>query len=199
MKYRYLKESEYDKLGYIHVQAFPDFFLTSLGISFLRTYYKACLKSKETIAICAEDENSRILGFAVGTSRSKGFHKRLVLQNLPSFIVQGFILVFTLPKALLRLSKNLEKKAENSDDGNYAELLSIGVLPGSIGSGIGKELVLKFEEAAKIRGCTKVALTTDALNNEKVLGFYMKSGYKVYYPFTAYPGRKMFKLIKELS
>jgi ribosomal protein S18 acetylase RimI-like enzyme len=116
-----------------------------------------------------------------------------------AFLFQGIVILFSKPRALWRLVKNMEKNKIRIDDGLYAELLSIAVSPNVKGLGIGKELISHFEAEAKVRGCKKIALTTDYYNNDDVVAFYKKSGYKVFYEFTTYPNRKMYKLIKKLD
>lgn len=198
MKIRKLNIYDSKKVVEIHLNSFKDFFLSTLGERFLYTYYKSCLKSNESIAICATDEKDNLVGFSVGSIHSKGFHKRLIKENLLAFIVQGIIILFSNPKAIIRLLNNLGKNSNSEDKGNYAELLSIGVLTGLNGQGIGKELIKSFEEVAKLRNAKEIALTTDLNNNNKVLEFYYKNGYSVYYDFTAYPNRRMYKLIKKI-
>lgn len=199
MKYRLVKISESEELSNIHIKSFKDFFLTTLGENFLRTYYMSCLKSEESIAICAVDKKENLIGFSIGCIHSKGFHKRLISQNILAFMLQGIIILFSKPKALIRLVNNLGKNADKKDNGNYSELLSIGVLPSFNGLGIGKELIKMFEEEAIKKGCVEIALTTDFNNNDKVLEFYKSTGYKIYYDFITYPNRKMYKLIKNLK
>lgn len=198
MIYRTAKISESTILTQIHLAAFKDFFLTTLGEKFLNTYYNACLKSPESISICAADEKNQIIGFSMGCIHANGYHKRLVKQNALAFLFQGVIILFSNPSAIWRLAKNMEKNKNKNDNGNYAELLSIAVSPKAKGSGIGKQLITKFEIEAKTKGCIKVALTTDFYNNDDVIAFYKKSGYEVFYEFTTYPNRKMYKLIKNL-
>lgn len=199
MKFRTVKISESKALSEIHIKSFKDFFLTSLGGRFLNTYYKSCIKSNESIAICAINENENIIGFSVGCVHSKGFHKRLIKQNLLVFMLQGIIILFSKPKAIIRLVNNLGKNTDENDNGNYAELLSIGVLPKYNGQGIGKELIKRFEEEAINKGCTEMALTTDFNKNNKVLDFYKSTGYEIYCEFITYPHRKMYKLKKSLK
>jgi ribosomal protein S18 acetylase RimI-like enzyme len=197
--YRKLNVIDVSEITLIHIKSFKDFFLTSLGKRFLNTYYKSCLKSAESIAICAIDENQNLVGFSVGCVHSKGFHKRLIKKSLLDFMVQGIIILFSNPKAIIRLLNNLGKNTNKEDNGNYAELLSIGVLPNFNGYGIGKELIKRFEEEAKLRNAKEIALTTDLQNNDRVLEFYYNNGYSIYYDFIAYPNRKMYKLIKKLK
>lgn len=199
MKLRVVKLIESKSLAIIHAEAFKDFFLTSLGPNFLNTYYKSCIKSDEAIAICAIDENENIIGISVGCLHSKGFHKRLIKQNLVAFMLQGIIILFTKPKAIIRLLTNLGKKADKNDTGNYAELLSIAVRPNNNGQGVGNELLKKFEEEAMNKGCLEIALTTDFEKNSKVLEFYKRNGYEIYYQFITFPNRKMYKLKKILK
>lgn len=198
MNYKVIHKNEHRYLADIHLDAFHGFFLSSLGKRFLNAYYNAALNSDETIAVCAIDDNEEIQGFGTGCVQSRGFHKRLIMQNLFKFLVQGFIIFFSNPKAIIRLVKNLDKISNENDDGNYAELISIGVSHSYKGLGIGHTLIKEFEEEAKSKGCKKISLTTDYYNNKEVVAFYLHSGYKVFHEFTAYPNRRMYKLIKDL-
>ena len=199
MKFRTVEISESKELATIHLETFKGFFLTLLGLKFLNTYYKACIKSNESIVICATDEYENIIGFSVGCTHSKGYHKRLIKQNIVPFMVQAIIILFSNPAAIIRLGKNLGKNSDKKDNGNYAELLSIGVLPTHNGQGIGKELIKMFEAEAVDNGCTEIALTTDFYDNDRVLKFYKNTGYEILYKFITYPNRKMYKLIKNLK
>lgn len=199
MKYRTVQKNEYESLAKLHSLAFNDFFLTTLGDGFLKTYYKAALKSKESIAVCAVDDDGSIVGFSTGCLKSKGFHKKLFITNFAQFSFQALHILFSNPKALLRLLNNMDKKANPNDDGNYSELLSIAVSPLHKGLGIGNKIIKTFEMEASNKGCNKIALTTDYTNNHQVLSFYKKSGYVVFYEFITYPNRRMYKYIKELT
>jgi len=199
ISYRKSKVSDSNQIAKIHQKSFPNFFLTTLGYSFLKTYYRSCAKSKEAISICAIDQvDKRLLGFAVGCFNSKGFNKRLIFSNSLEYSFRALLLLFTKPIALIRLYKNLAKNNDKDDKGNYAELLSIGVSPDQNGFGIGQSLLVKFENQVREKGINTITLTTDADSNDSVLRFYKKSGYTVYYDFETFPNRQMLKLIKEL-
>ena len=181
----------------IHKEAFPDFFLTTLGSRFLNLYYKCMCKCNDAITLCAEDDGE-IKGFATSSYYSHGFNASLIKKNLIRFGLMGIELLFTQPKAVLRLAKNLDKKAEDNtveDNGEYAELYSIAVKPGNQGSGIGKKLLTATEEDVAKHN-SKISLTTDYYNNEKTIGFYHSLGYQDYYEFTTYPDRRMWRMIK---
>ena len=148
ISYRKSKVSDSNQIAKIHLKSFPKFFLTTLGYSFLKTYYRSCAKSKEAISICAIDQDDKkLLGFAVGCLNSKGFNKRLIFPRSLEYSYRAILLLFTKPIALIRLFKNLAKNNDKDDKGNYAELLSIGVLPDQSGLGIGQNLLINFKLA----------------------------------------------------
>jgi ribosomal protein S18 acetylase RimI-like enzyme len=199
INYRKSKVADSNQIAKIHLKSFPNFFLTTLGYSFLKTYYRSCAKSKEAISICAiNQDDKKLLGFAVGCLNSEGFNKRLIFSNSLEYSYRAILLLFTKPIALIRLFKNLAKNSDKDDKGNYAELLSIGVSPDQNGFGIGQNLLTKFENKVREKGVNTITLTTDADSNYNVLKFYKKSGYKVYYDFVTFPDRNMLKLIKKL-
>jgi len=196
--YRKPKVIEAEEIAAVHLKTFKNFFLSSLGKSFLITYYKSCIKSKDAISICAVDEENKIVGFCFGSLSSVGFHKKLILNNIPAFTLQALGIFFSKPKAIIRLLKNLKKEAHPEDNGDYAEVLSIGVLAKKKGLGIGKGLILDFEKNIKNKEIKRISLTTDYNSNSAVLKFYKSMGYEVFYDFVTYPDRKMFKLIKNI-
>lgn len=185
------------EIARIHLESFPNSFLTSLGHPFLEIYYRSCAKSQKAISICAVDnETGNIVGFAVGCKNSKGFNKHLLRTNMLPFLLQLLKLLFTRPFVLVRLLKNMRKTGNVSDNGNYAELLSIAVLPNQRIRGVGKILLTDFEKTIANNKIMIITLTTDAHLNDNVLRFYINNGYEVFYQFVAYPRREMLKLIK---
>lgn len=187
-----------DQIVRIHQLAFPGFFLTSLGTDFLSFYYSSFIRHPETVCLVATDEE-KIVGFSAATIKSKGFNSRLIKSNLISFLCWSFKMLITNHKALVRLGKNLTKKSEAiPDDGDYAELFSIGVSPECQGKGAGSLLLSDTETLIRDRGVSKLSLTTDLKDNESAIAFYKRNGYNVLYEFTAYPDRRMYRFIKEL-
>lgn len=183
----------------IHNKAFPDFFLTSLGDSFLNLYYKTVLKSPDGVLLIGKSDGNTT-GFCAGTLLSAGFNTRLIKSNLIGYMGQGLKLLFTHPLRIWHLFKNMSKEnADAGDKGEYAELLSIGVDPTKQGGGVGKKMLVALEEEVAQRGGTKLSLTTDYNDNEKAIGFYHSLGYKEWYDFVTYPNRRMYRMIKELE
>ena len=198
MECRKLTVFDSSQIVRIHKLAFNNFFLTQLGYFFLNTYYRSSLKDKNCVVVGIFKEHD-LLGFAIGTILSRGYHSRLLKRSFFKFLLSVIIIIFTNPKAVLRLKNNMDKNANPDDDGNYAELLSIGIDPLYSGKGLGSILIKEFENnVLKMEGKT-ITLTTDKNDNEYVISFYKKHGYTLFYEFIAYPNRKMLKLIKNLQ
>ena len=106
-----LSENDINEIILIHLNAFKDFFLSELGESFLRLYYKSLLNEKSGIGIGIRDKKwEKLIGFAVGASVSEGFNKRMILHNIFDFSLLGIKLLLHKHRALIRLIKNLKKE-----------------------------------------------------------------------------------------
>jgi len=199
MEIRKPEKEEVYAISDIHLKAFEGFFLSELGKEFLSTYYNSVRVNDRGVLLgCFDDK--KLLGFCAATTLSEGFNTYLVKSNFFSFSKIGFFLLFTRPKALLRLLKNFTKSDPSvSDDGHYAELLSIGVSPTAQGKGVGKKLLMALEKYLNDKNVSKLSLTTDFYDNEKTQNFYKGLGYKIMYDFVAYPDRRMYRLIKKIQ
>ncbi len=192
------QEKDVPEIVSIHVKAFPNFFLTSLGEGFLQLYYKSVLNSSDGVLLIGKTENESV-GFCAGTMHSAGFNARLIKSNFLGYVSQGARLLFTQPLSILHLIKNMTKEnADLGDKGEYAELLSIGVDPARQGGGVGKKMLTALEEEVIKRGGSVLSLTTDYEDNEKTVGFYQSLGYNEWYDFLTYPNRRMYRMIKQL-
>lgn len=195
------KTSDARTLAVEHQRVFPGFFLSTLGTSFLTTYYKALLKHPETICYLAV-EDQKVLGYVVGRTRAHAFLKRVIKRNPLPFFLQGIKLLFTHTRALIRLANNLEKKNTGKgaiDEQEYGEIALIGVSPEMKGRGIGHKLMRSLEADLKDRGVTQLSLTTDYYDNDDTLRAYKAWGFTVLYEFTTYPNRRMYRLIKNVE
>lgn len=199
MKTSILNLTHVEDVVRIHINTFEGFFLTNLGERFLKLYYKSCIKNQNlTIAIGLFSDNSELIGFGIGSYESKGYYKKIIKANFLAFFLETIIIAVSKPMALIRLAKNLDKVNNIEDNGIYCELLSIGVQKHNEGKGYGKQLLIGFEKIASERGVKKITLTTDSRNNDRVLKFYNKMGYDIFYKFKTYPNREMLKLQKKL-
>ena len=182
-----------------HKDSFKGFFLTELGDHFLTVYYDCIRKNKNGLLMGLYNEGE-LCGFFAAATLSKGFNKQLIKKNFLRFSLIGLRLLFTQMPSLVRLFKNFTKTSNKvKDDGEYAELLSIGVSVKKQGQGIGKKLLIQLENEMRLKGCSHLSLTTDYNDNEKAIQFYKGLGYTVYYDFITYPNRKMYRMIKKLK
>lgn len=190
--------NDIDTVVKVHESAFPKFFLTQLGAAFLRIYYKSVMNHKDgVLLVCRMD--GQTIGLCAGTVLSAGFNTSLIKSNLFQFGWESVKILFTKPKCLIHLMKNMSKEDSSvGDDGKYAELLSIAVDPKVQRSGAGKAMLLELEKVLKEKGGERLSLTTDYEDNDKAVGFYESLGYESWYDFVTYPNRRMYRLIKQL-
>lgn len=171
-----LKIEDSREIASLHNLAFFNFFLTSLGISFLNVFYSSIIKSDQGIALGAFYED-KLVGFAIGAKNKSGFYKTLLQRNFISLSLSASISLIKSPIKIIKLLQSFFSK-ESSDEIylNYATLLSICVNPEKKGQKIGKLLLEAFElEVSKYKNA--ISLTTDKRNNDYVNKFYTSNNY----------------------
>jgi ribosomal protein S18 acetylase RimI-like enzyme len=183
----------------VHMKAFPGFFLTTLGASFVRTMYQAFLLNSNGIFVVAEVD-ARVCGFAVGALKSSNKDSKLAMRLLPQFVWAVIPAVLQNPfRVLTRIaSQFFEQNGAHTLPSGAAVLRSIGILPELKGQGAASLLLLAFEQRAMQMGATSLALTTDVLDNERAIQFYCKHGYQIAQEFKQDKHRAMFLMLKEL-
>lgn len=174
---RGMKHSDLVYVVQIHSHAFPNFFMTLLGISFLRSYYLTVLEYKKSISLVSVDRDGNITGFAVGFFDSSSFYKffkmkfyRFFFSTFMAFIRRPYLLK-RIFGGFLRVNKS-ERKGHT---GKIIEISSIGVI--TKGSGVGKSLLGAFIDVSFKQGAEAVVLTTDMYNNDGVIAFYKGRGF----------------------
>ncbi len=184
----------------LHMAAFPEFFLSSLGPAFVHTMYRAFLRNSSGIFVVAEIEG-RVSGFAVGALQSTGKDRHLALRMLPQFVWALAPAVARHPMRVLRrvLSQFFSDGGVPAMPDAGAALRSIGVSPAMQGGGVAGHLLAAFEQRAQARGASAVTLTTDVLDNERAIQFYKKHGYAVAQEFLQDKRRRMFVMLKDLK
>lgn len=188
-------KKDIDSIVQIHMDRFSSFFLTSLGKSFLKVFYRAFLKNPGILLVL--EDGDAIKGFAAGSRDNRSFFKKLVKNNWWEFVFSGVQIFFTKPAALKRMAVNAGKSEKNNP--NFAELLSIATVKNN--RGFGKQLVKAFEKEIALGNDKNlpISLTTDFDNNEKAVQFYKDCGYEIYEIFESYQNRKMYRFIKNLK
>lgn len=174
----------------LHLLAFPDFFLTFLGKSFLSVYYNAIIHHDDAIKIALVN-SSQVIGFVVGTMNPSGFYSTLIKNDIFSFAVASIPAIIRKPQTFFRLVRALGKPKQAGQGKDVSELTSLAVLPQYHGHGYGQLLVDAFIRQCRERSGRKIMLTTDAMNNEKVNSFYTKAGFGLVRSFTTPEQRVM--------
>lgn len=192
MNVRKASKKDINSIVEIHMERFSSFFLTSLGESFLKVFYRAFLKNPGILLVLEDD--GKVKGFAAGSRDNRGFFKKLLMNDFLGFAKQGFRILFANPAALKRMASNAGKSEKNNLI--FAELLSIATLRNK--KGYGKILLEEFEKevALENRENLPISLTTDFDENEKTVQFYRDCGYEINEVFESYNGRKMYRFIK---
>ena len=181
----------------VHMRSFKNFFLTSLGVKFIRFFYTTCIRNPNNIFYGLFNDE-KLIGFCTGTSQPNGFYKNLITKNIIGYSYHALMLGVFKPRKLLRLILNIDRSS-NNDSHDYFEILSLCILPEYSNMGKGSLLLKEFEKKIKASGYDKVSLTTDSNKDNIAMKYYQKLGYKVLYETTVYPSRKMARLIKKIK
>jgi len=178
----------------LHVQCFPGYFLTNLGVRFLRHFYQDFIDSDLALGHVAVDKASgEVVGLVMGAVdlaafRQWSFQQRPFRKMLIAFgrlfcsarlWGQAASRVFGAIGRRLRAPLGKDKrKASSGPADRRASLLSIAVAPGMRGSGVAMELIRRFERGIVEKGLSRISLTVFA-DNEQAIRFYEKAGWVV--------------------
>ena len=183
--------SEYiTKISELHIKAFPHFFLTQLGIQFLKALYNGYMEDKESGIIVAEDKGG-LLGFIAYSKDYSGFYKRLIHDHLMKFAFCSLKAAIRQPLLIKRLLGAFKKSESVEKRENYVELASICVDPQIKDKGIGTALIEHLKSIVDFNKYAFINLETDAINNDSVNRFYINNGFVLARQFTTTEGRKM--------
>jgi GNAT superfamily N-acetyltransferase len=170
-----LDESDINDVVILHLNSFNGFFLTSLGKPFLIVFYKSILLSDNGICIGAFSEK-KLIGFAIGTKNNTGFYMSLIKKNFLLMTYKALPKLIFNPSNIKRLIVSLSNAGQPTFK-NIPSLLSICVAPNQTSKGVGKRLLLAYENQVKNQGFKEIILTTDFHDNDKVNMFYLNNNY----------------------
>lgn len=189
-----------DDIVNLHAEAFPGFFLTSLGCNFLNELYRGFLSHPSGICLVAR-QSGMLAGFVAGTSQPDIFFRNLRRRRGVFFLAKAIPAVLINPVPVIRkLIYAVRYRGEAPVAASSGALLSsIGVSVSAKGTGVSGELIRAFEAEAMRHGSPSVYLTTDASGNERVNAFYRKHRYQVLDRFKQNGTREMFRYEKILS
>jgi ribosomal protein S18 acetylase RimI-like enzyme len=178
------------KLSKLHTRAFPDFFLTQLGVNFLDALYNGYLSDERSGIIVAEN-NGRLAGFIAYSYDYPNFYKGLMKKHLLRFAVCSMGAALRHPSFIKRLLGAFKKSDSVVKSEKYVELASICVDPRMGNHGIGSKLIDHLKGMVDLDKYAYINLETDAVNNDAVNRFYVKNGFKLARTYFSAEGRKM--------
>lgn len=194
---RNMAKTDLNEVVQIHIRAFPDFFLTSLGEGFLYELFKNFLHDDSSISKVVE-KDKHIKGYEVGSLNPDILFRKMLFHK-------GYMFLFYSVKALIKnpvfvsqkMLYALRYRGEQPQKLiNSALLSSIGVDPLSSKNGYGSMLIKAFCDEAFSKNASAVYLTTDINENDSVNSFYIKNGFKLDGVIKQTKGRIMNRYIK---
>lgn len=174
----------------LHKRAFPMFFLTQLGIPFLKALYRGYLEDKDSGIIVAEVDD-RLIGFIAYSNDYSHFFKRLITNHLFEFALYSTKAAVRHPSIIKRLFGAFKKSEIVEKKEKYVELASICVDPEEANKGIGTALINYLKQMVDFNYHAYINLETDADGNGGVNMFYIKNGFKLEREFVTAEGRRM--------
>ena len=161
----------------VHRTAFSGFFLDLMGERVIEYYYSFVLKYHYSLALVAENDERRVVGFVVGFINPEEFYSK--------FYSERYKLVPLVAWAVLRRPRLIGAvlKSQSRVGGyvgrfgkNVAELSSIAVT--IQGQGLGTRLLNEFIRQAMSSAVKAVTLTTDLDDNSPARSFYIRHGFE---------------------
>ena len=194
-----IKLEHIDDIVKVHINAFPDFFLTFLGPKFLREFYKSFIVDDAGMGFVAL-EDGEVLGAVVGPLMPDGYFKRLLKRRWWAFCLASVSAIIKKPTVVKKLFRAVFYRGEAPDQGPKRSLLSsIAVAPVAQGRGVGQKLVQAWLNEARSRGSLGCFLTTDVAENDAVNNFYRKLGWKVESTYNTPEGREMNRYVYDFE
>lgn len=177
-------------LAELHRRAFPGFFLTQLGLPFLRTLYACYLKDPESGVLLAE-EDGEMRGFLAYSKDYSGFYKNLIRRHLIEFGFCALLAAVRHPSFTKRLLGAFKKSDSVAKTERYVELSSICVEPSASKQGIGSKLIERLKAEVDFSTYAYINLETDRDGNEGANRFYLKNGFVLAREYCTAEGRWM--------
>lgn len=178
------------RLSSLHMKAFPNFFLTQLGYTFLKTLYKGYSEDENAGLIIAEKDGN-IVGFIAYSKDYSNFFKGLVKRHLNMFFICSIGAIIKHPTFTKRLLGAFGKSESVKKPEKYVELASICVDPENENSGIGSLLIDYLKSIVDFEQYEFINLETDAIDNDAVNIFYQKNGFVLERQYITAENRKM--------
>jgi GNAT superfamily N-acetyltransferase len=195
---RAMSRADVARVSTIHQEAFPTFFLTSLGTGFLGAFYSACSSFDESVALVAEVDGT-VTGFVVGVPDHRVFHRYLRRNWAVVFARHIAPAIVRNPRIAARFVIAAVSRGPQLPKAEGALLMSIAVSPRTPSKGVGRQLLMAFGEHLQSKGCHFYRLTTDRDRNDRVNAFYRSAGLTLEHSYVTREGRAMNQYVCRLD
>jgi ribosomal protein S18 acetylase RimI-like enzyme len=185
-----MRASDVDQAVEVHLRSFQGFFLTFLGAPFLRLLYRYLVTSPDGLGHVCLGEGEQVLGFICGTTCAS-FYRKFFVHEWWHVIAATVWPLIQRPSIARRLARAVVGPARRHVNEAGATLMSVAVLPEWQGKGIGGALVAVFLAEMRLRGVSRVYLTTDREGNDSTNAFYRRMGFQLSDSFVTPEGRPM--------
>jgi hypothetical protein len=150
----------------------PESFLPKLGYWFLRQYYRALLREGHAVAVCAVDQNDRVVGLAAGTLDAaehmdlfRRYRLRLALAAVPQLVLHPGLLWGMLTR--YRTTKD-QGAGEEYFVASGARCAYWGMLPQARGGFGAISLFQKWLAVMRALGAGDIFFEVDKINQTSV-------------------------------
>jgi ribosomal protein S18 acetylase RimI-like enzyme len=182
-----------------HCAAFPGFFLTLLGETFLSHLYRAFLEQQAgTLLVAVVDDD--VVGFAAGTRSPQTFFRSMRRNQGGRMAISALRGLLRRPvRVAQRMIAAVRYRGDHPRDlPGFWLLSSLGVVPDHAGSGVGSALLRRFCDLAARDG-VGVYLLTDVDQNDRVLGFYRRCGFVEHSLQQRPDGRRLVVIVRDAT
>ena len=184
------EKKQLERIAFLHMKAFPDFFLTQLGFTFLKTLYTGYAEDENSGIIVAERKD-RIIGFIAYSNDYSMFYKGLIKNHLVVFALCSVCAAIRHPSFIKRLLGAFKKSDSVKKEEKYVELASICVDPRIESKGVGSALIRHLKDNVDFNRFAYINLETDADGNDAANSFYCKNDFTLERQFVTAEGRRM--------
>ena len=206
-----LEARDLDAVARLHVAGFGDAFLATLGVPFLRHYYRTFLDYPGGCGLVARRGMDGVsAGFVCGTEdvarHYRMFLLRRLLPALPALVTQAVCepgIVRGLLRRLRPLGAILGRRAHSPPAAPVAslpsaQLMSMAVDPAHRGRGVGELLVQAFVDEMARRGVPRLALGVRE-RNAPARRLYERTGWRPVLMERAHDGSASWIYLRDLT
>lgn len=183
--FREVQEKDLSKVVSVHRKCFSGYFLTTMGATLLRKFYKEYYDEQKELFIVAEDNDSIVgfvMGYLTGSTARASFERKnrsaLLINVIGRCILLDKEAIIRLRNRIRVLFKKQTSASNQPNDAREASLLSICMLPDYQGGKRAETLVNLFENALQKMNKHIYALSVKN-NNERGIRFYEKMGFAI--------------------